>query len=132
MVLHNSRNKTRASVWTREFRCKQSLKSELVNPRPLLRAMRIVYKFRSSRLETCYIKKYAFWKFWKVFLKTLVVGSCFNETAGPVTVLNRTPPRLFFREFSKICRTVIPLPLNSCLCASVISLYLHGYTYLSN
>ena len=25
MVWHNSRNKTRASVWTREVRCKQNL-----------------------------------------------------------------------------------------------------------
>ena len=47
---------------------------------------RIVYNFRSSRLEVLH-KKYMFWKFWKVVTKTPVVGSCFNKIARPATVL---------------------------------------------
>ena len=41
---------------------------------------------RSTCLEVL-IKKYLFWKAWKIFTKTLVVGSGFDTIARPVTVL---------------------------------------------
>ena len=51
--------------------------------------MRIVYKFRSSRLEVLH-KKYLMKTLkvlLKVFMKTPVVESYFNKIARPVTVL---------------------------------------------
>ena len=45
--------------------------------------MRFVYKFS---LEVSH-EKYLFWKFWKFFTKTPVLGSCFNKIARPVTAL---------------------------------------------
>ena len=45
--------------------------------------MRVVYQFRSSRLDVLHKKL----KFWKVFTETPVVGSCFNKIARDVAVL---------------------------------------------
>ena len=50
--------------------------------------MRIVYKFRSSRLEALH-EKYLRGKFWKSFTKTHVVESCFSKIAKLVTILKK-------------------------------------------
>ena len=52
--------------------------------------MRIVYRFRSSRLEVLH-KKYLFWRFWKAFTKTPEEGSCYNKIARPATILKYDP-----------------------------------------
>ena len=88
--------------------------------------MRIIYKFRSSRLELLH-EKVLFLKFWKVFSKTAMVGSCFNNIAKsncteivlhcgcfPVTFPKSV------KESFRYLRTA----------ASVIGLYLHKYLHI--
>ena len=103
---------------------------ELDNPLPLFvptykqgkkeRAenMRIVYKFRSSRLEVLHktICSENFRKF------SPVVGSCYNKAPRPVTVLHRG---CFPGNFRKSVEQSF-----LCEAASVISLYLHRYLHI--
>ena len=83
--------------------------------------MRIVYKFRSSRLEVLY-KKHLFWKFRKVFTKTPVVGPVLIKLQD--LKLYGLQRNCFTGNFPKSKEQSIHYLWTA---ASVISLYLHRY-----
>ena len=89
--------------------------------------LRIVFKFRSSHLEVLH-KKYLFWKFWKIFTKTPVVGFCFNKIARPVS-LNKIGLQCgcFSRNFPKSVKQSFRYIWTA---ASVINLYLYRYLHI--